>query len=104
MRPRSGGGLGWALFRSGVLSSLCSFPNGLPEFLLRQALPFLNALSGAIEQRLKARRTPQHDPLQIVVIVGSQQYGNGLAIASDDYRALGAALVHIGAQTRLHIR
>jgi hypothetical protein len=42
---------------------------------------------------LEARRTPEQEPLQVIVIVGSQQHGDGLAIASDDERALGAQFV-----------
>jgi hypothetical protein len=68
---------GWAL------SPVCSFPNRVPEVILGQAFPFLNALPGAVEQGLKSRRTAQHESLQIVVIVRNQQHRDGLAVACD---------------------
>jgi hypothetical protein len=49
---------------------------------------------------LEARRTPQHQPLQVVVIVGNHQHGDGFDIASDDKRAFNSAFVEIRAQTR----
>jgi hypothetical protein len=72
---------------------LRALPNRLPESLLGQTLPLLDALPGAVEHGLKTRRTPQHEPFQIIVIVRNQQNGGGLAIACNDQRACDATFV-----------
>src|SRR5262249_55478529 len=56
-------------FRCGSFSFFRAFTNGLPEFLLGQAFSFLDALSGTIQQRLKARGPSQYQTLQVIIIV-----------------------------------
>jgi hypothetical protein len=86
------------------LSLSCSFPNRLPEIRLGQAFPFLDALPGAVEQSPKAWGPPEQETFEIIVVVGSQQHGDGLAIPSDDDWALDATFVHIGTQPCFHVR
>jgi hypothetical protein len=87
----SGSTLGSALARS--LSLFRALANPVPECFLGHAFAFLDALPGTVEQYLKARRTTQHDPFKIVVIVRNKEHGNGLAVPRNDDRAFGAAFV-----------
>jgi hypothetical protein len=52
----------------------------------------------------KARRTLEQEAFQIIVVVGDQQHGDGIAIASDHDGAVGPTFVHIGTQAGLYIR
>src|SRR5947209_14628448 len=82
-----------AAWSSSRLSFAGALSNCRPEISLGQALAFLDALPGAVEQGLKARRAPEHEPLQVVVIEGNQQHGNGLAVARNDDGTVGATFV-----------
>src|SRR5262245_32718568 len=53
---------------------------------------------------MEPRRTPQHQTLQVVVIVGDQQYGGGLAVVRDDHRPGHSAIIQIGTKSRLYVR
>ena len=63
-----------ALPRGLCLSLLCPFAHHFPKSLFGKALSFIDALPGAVEERLKACRAPQQETLQVIVIVRNEQH------------------------------
>src|SRR5438874_12641215 len=79
-------------------SFLGPFPNRLPEIVLGEALALLDTLPGAVQQCLEARGASQQQALQVIVIIGHQQHGGGLAVARNDDWTFAPAFVEISTQ------